>query len=107
MVLATLAGSVICDRIGNYYLWSLLDCRGDPLLCNAVIVGRLLFALLVIMELAAIGYVFIAAFGHAGRARRVSPQQLALAFPWRAKRHRSCFHAAIPASRLLCNRFSR
>jgi hypothetical protein len=75
MVLATLAGSVICDRIGNYYLWSLLGCRGDPLLCNAVIVGRLLFALLVIMELAAIGYVFIAAFGHAGRARRVSPQQ--------------------------------
>ena len=64
IVFAGVAASLISDRAGDYYLWSLLG-RSDPRLCNISIVARLVFALLVAMELLTIsGLLVLAAYRH-------------------------------------------
>ncbi len=78
ITLVGLAASVISDRAGGYYLSSLLD-HDDPRLCNISIVARLVFALLVAMELLTIsGLLVLAIYRHnrdRGRLLQNAPAQ--------------------------------
>ncbi len=60
ITLAGFAASLMSDRAGDYYLWSLLG-WDDPRLCNISIVARLIFAVLVVMELLTISGLLVLA----------------------------------------------